>query len=304
LSTRPPPLPAASIPSHRPIRLFGIGLAMGFVDLIPGVSGGTIAFVAGIYADLLAAIRSFDGAFFGDLFKLRVKAAVSRVPWRFLLVLLAGIATSIVTFARAMHWALTEHEALVFAFFLGLVAASIVAVGGSIRWRRGVVAAGAAGMIAGLVVVRLVPAVMPHDPLTLFWSGAVAIMAMILPGISGSFVLLLLGQYEFLLRAVITLDVISLLAAASGGAIGLALFSRVVSWLLAAFRAVTVAALVGLMAGTLPVLWPVGPQTSVGQAVLLALAAAMGFALLSAFDHWRTRGNPVFRALLKTASKR
>jgi putative membrane protein len=270
---------------------------MGVADLIPGVSGGTIAFVAGIYTDLLAAIQAFDRHFFAELFRFRLRAAFERVPWRFLILLLGGIATAIATLSHLFRWALAEHQAVVFAFFLGLVAASIVAVGGTVRWRWAPLAAGVAGGVAGLIVVGLVPAVMPHDPLTLFWSGAVAIVAMILPGISGSFVLLLLGQYEFLLGAVATLDLGSILAAAAGGVAGLAVFARLLGWLLAAHREVTVAALVGVMAGSLRRLWPLDAHTGVGDAVILAAVAGAGFAALTLFDHWRTGANPLARAL-------
>ncbi len=232
------------------------GITMGAADVVPGVSGGTMAFIMGVYQELIDAIKSFDLGVIKLLLRLRLRAAAERVSWRFLTALLAGIGTAIISLAGVLTW-LLEHQAVyLYAFFFGLVLASIVAIGVHIKWSPGAVATLLAGTVAAYLIVGLVPVQMPHDALTLFLSAMVAITAMILPGISGSFLLLILGQYAYVLGAVKALDIVTLLPFGAGIVVGITGFARVLSWLLHHYHQMTITLLVGFMIGSLRKIWP------------------------------------------------
>ena len=171
------------------------GLAMGAADVVPGVSGGSMAFILGIYSTLLEAIAGFDLELLKLLAGGRWASAAARVHLGFLLPLLAGIFSSVLLLVRPITWLYEFHPVFLFAFFFGLIVGSIVLIARHAHWGASGLVAMALGAAGALVFVTRVPVTMPHDPFTLFWSGAVAIMAMILPGISGSFLLLVLGQY-------------------------------------------------------------------------------------------------------------
>lgn len=230
---------------------------MGAADLVPGVSGGTIAFVAGIYEELIHSIRAFDRRFAGLLLALRFREALNTVPWRFLGTVLAGILLAVVTLARGIQWMLQHQPELIWAFFFGLVAASVFVVRKRvIAWRGSTwIAAVAAGLLF-YVVVGLVPVKTPESPWFVFVCGVVAISAMILPGISGSFILVLLGKYEYLLAALNNRDLFTILVFASGAAVGILSVARGLAWIFKRHHDVTVAALTGLMAGSLRKVWP------------------------------------------------
>ena len=238
------------------LRLFLTGAAMGIADLIPGVSGGTIAFILGIYDALLSAIKSVNAHFFRALLTFKLKEAFSLIPWRFCIALGSGIGVAIFGMASTMKYLLENEPALLFAFFFGLVLASIITVSSTLKWNFAAVISLVLGAIAGYLIVGAVPSEMPHTPFNLFWSGAVAVMAMILPGISGSFILLVLGQYEYVLGAVTSFDIITILPLIVGIVLGIMWFSRVLSWTLKHYHVVTVAALVGFMVGSLRKIWP------------------------------------------------
>ena len=232
------------------------GLTMGAADVVPGVSGGTMAFIMGIYEELVDALKSFNWRLLVLLLLLRFRDAVAAIPWRFLVVLGAGIAAAVLALAGPIGWLLDHQPAPLFAFFLGLVLASIVTVAARLRWSATVVLSVLSGAGAAYWLVGLVPMAMPHDAMTLFVSGAVAITAMILPGISGSFILLILGQYEFAIDAVRDRDFLALLPLAAGAVCGILAFVRVLSWLLRRHRQITIALLIGFMAGSLRKIWP------------------------------------------------
>lgn len=238
------------------LRLLLTGIAMGGADLIPGVSGGTIAFILGIYEALLNAIKSFNGIFIRTLCKFKIKEALSLIPWRFIIPLGLGIAIAIFGMASTMHYLLKHEPVYLFSFFFGLVLASIITVGITVKWKIPSVVTLICGAAAGFLIVGLVQSEMPHTPLYLFFSGMVAIMAMILPGISGSFILLILGQYDHILGAVKQFDFLTILPVALGALIGITAFSRILSWLLKHYNSLTVAALVGFMVGSLRRIWP------------------------------------------------
>ncbi|MEX0588557.1 MAG: DUF368 domain-containing protein [Cyanobium sp.] len=247
------PPPAVQLP--RPYVLL-CGLAMGAADVVPGVSGGSMAFILGIYSTLLEAIAGFDLELLKLLGQGRWVAAAARVHLGFLVPLLAGLATSVLVLVRPITWLYEFHPVFLFAFFFGLIVGSILLIARHAHWGASGLVAMVIGAAGALVFVTRVPVTMPHDPFTVFWSGAVAIMAMILPGISGSFLLLILGQYQYVMEAVKGLDWPVLLPFALGCAVGLLSFVRLLQWLLQRWHGQTVALLVGVMAGSLWKIWP------------------------------------------------
>lgn len=237
--------------------LYAKGLAMGLADLVPGVSGGTIAFISGIYDELVATIAGLDR---GLLRTLRARGLAG--AWRagnlgFLAVLLAGVLTSVVGFAGVLHWLLANRPAELWAFFFGLVAASVPLVARRVADRRaGLWALGAAGTVIAAAVTSLPPLVRSDAPLLLAAAAAVAACAMILPGISGSFILLILGAYAPVIGALRAFDAVRIAAVALGVAAGLLAFSRLLRRLLARRRAATLSLLTGFLLGSLNALWP------------------------------------------------
>ncbi len=232
------------------------GMAMGAADVVPGVSGGTIAFISGIYGQLLEALARMPEGFL-LLLRGRVAEAWQRVHANFLLILLAGIATSIVTFARLITW-LLEHQAIpVWAFFFGLIAVSCWVVGRDVRrWGAGPVVMFVMGALCAWYITVASPISWGHDYLSLFFAGAIAICAMILPGVSGSFLLLLMGLYHFVLGAVKNLELGIIAVFALGCAFGLLCFARILRAALARFHDLTLAMLTGFMLGSLNKAWP------------------------------------------------
>jgi putative membrane protein len=299
------------------VRLFLTGAAMGTADPVPGVSGGTMAFILGVYEDLLRAIKSFDLTLLRLLLRLDIKGALAHVPWRFLLALGLGLGSAMLLLANIIGWLLANQREYLFAFFFGLVLASIIAIGARLRWSPLTGGMLVLGAVVALLIVIQIPLTMPHDPLTLFLSSAIAIVAMILPGISGSFILLILGQYETVINAVRTLDVLTLLPVAAGSIVGLLSFARLLSWLLNRYEQGTIAVLVGFMIGSLWKIWPwknvlEWRTNSHGEQMPLVETNALpdfgappfwvalglcivGFLLVSLLDHLQSKDNPVFR---------
>jgi len=237
--------------------IFLRGLLMGAADIVPGVSGGTIAFITGIYGTLLGSLRAFDLACLKMLLKGDIKAAWEHVDGSFLLVLLLGIATSILTLARFFSWLLEHHPVPLWAFFFGLILASALVLlrqveNWSVRRALSLFAGAGIAVAIGLSPVTGLEATLP----AIFLSGFLAICAMILPGISGSFILVLLGMYGTVLTAVTSLDLLFIVVFASGAAAGLMCFSRFLHWLLSRFHEATMALLTGFLFGSLTVVWP------------------------------------------------
>ena len=232
------------------------GVAMGTADVVPGVSGGSMAFILGIYGQLLEAVAGFDTVWLSLLRRGAWRQAAERVHLHFLLPLMAGLLGAVLLLVRPITWLYATHPAWLFALFFGLIVGSIVLIARHAHWGRSGLVAMVVGVLVALLVVTQVPVTMPHDPLTLFWSGAVAIMAMILPGISGSFLLLILGQYQHVLEAVKGLDLATLVPFACGALVGLVVFVRLLRWLLQRWHGQTVALLVGFMTGSLWKIWP------------------------------------------------
>jgi len=228
--------------------VFFRGMAMGVADLVPGVSGGTVAFITGIYDELLGTIAGLKVGLLRDLLRPGGVASVWRqANLNFLLVLLAGVGTSVLLFAGLLHHLLGTHPDLLWAFFFGLVAASIPLVGREAHWEAREWVLGAAGVAIAGFLTSLPPLAGSDSPAVLMACGAVAICAMILPGISGSFILLLLGAYGAVIGALKSFDLIR---------IGLLSFSRVLDRLLEKRRNETLAVLTGFLLGSLNALWP------------------------------------------------
>ena len=230
---------------------------MGAADIVPGVSGGSIALIAGIYQQLLDSINSFN---FENLILLRsfdFKKFYFNVNGSFLLSLLLGILTSIFALSKVITYLMNEHPIPLWSFFCGLILVSAFLILRDIkRWNLGVVIALAIGTAIAWWVTNLPPTTSPDALWFTFVAGAIAICAMILPGISGSFILLILGKYEMILKAVSDKDLFTLALFASGCVVGILSFSRVVSYLLRKFHSATIGLLSGFMLGSVNELWP------------------------------------------------
>ncbi len=229
---------------------------MGAADVVPGVSGGTIAFITGIYQRLLDAIRAFSPAAVQLLLRDGVTAFWLRVDGTFLLVLMAGIFTSVLLLARLITAALASYPTCVWAFFFGLIVASSWFLARQVNWRAATGLLFLAGLAIALVIGELRPTQLDVQPLIIFGSGALAICAMILPGISGSFILLLLGMYSNVLQALHEFDLGFIAIFAAGCGVGLLSFSHVLGFLLSRFHAQTLALLTGFLVGSLAMVWP------------------------------------------------
>ena len=233
------------------------GIGMGSADVVPGVSGGTIAFITGIYTELLDSIKSININALVTLFKQGPKAAWQAINGTFLFVLLLGVLTAILTLAKVIHYLLDQHGVLLWSFFFGLILASSLHMGKQIQqWHKGTFAALLIGALCAGFISIASPSSIEASYLNIFFAGSIAICAMILPGISGSFILLLMGLYAPVLAAVKGLQLDIMLIFAVGAGIGLMLFSRLLSWLLHHYKDLMFSLLTGFMLGALLKVWP------------------------------------------------
>lgn len=233
------------------------GIAMGAADIVPGVSGGTIAFISGIYEELIDSIGAIGPKTLRILFREGVAAAWRSFNGTFLLTLVLGILTSVFTLSTLISGLLHSHPEMLWSFFFGLIVISAIHIGRQIRqWRSGEIIAIGLGTVIAYGITAIAPAQLPMTPLTVFIAGAIAICAMILPGISGSFILLLLGMYANILGAVKSLDLLILVIFAGGCLTGLLGFTRFLSWLLHHHHGPALALLTGFMIGSLNKVWP------------------------------------------------
>ena len=234
------------------------GIAMGAADLVPGVSGGTVALITGIYGRLISAIASVGIDILSLVLRGRIAEAYKAIDGNFLLLLAAGIGTAIVGFAAILNWLLLHYPLPLWATFSGLVLASALSlVKQNYRsWRLRDWSFFTIG-VAVAVSVGLTQAIqMPLTPLGIFFAGSIAISAMILPGISGSFLLLLMGVYQPIIAAVVNLELVTLALFALGCGVGLIFFSKLLQRLLAVAEKATMATLFGFLLGSLVILWP------------------------------------------------
>lgn len=233
------------------------GLAMGAADVVPGVSGGTIAFISGIYEELIGSINNVNLGLIKVWKTDGFKAMWTKLNGNFLLALFIGIGVSVLSLAKGISWLLENEPILVWAFFFGLVVASIIIVGKSIeKWNIGAII----GLILGTVIAYYITTLPPNENSGsmpyLFFSGALAICAMILPGISGAFILVLLGSYKTILDAVHEYDFKTIAIVGAGAIIGLLSFARILKWMFNHHKNITLAVLTGFIFGSLPKIWP------------------------------------------------
>ena len=233
------------------------GMAMGAADVVPGVSGGTIALIVGVYERLLKAVGACTPEKLLWLLRGELRSTWRAIDGTFLICLIAGVLTSIAAFANLLGYLLEEHGELTWSFFFGLILVSVYIVGREVhRWNIWTLLLVALGTAFAYMITVAAPIQWSSAPLFIFLAGAIAICAMILPGISGSFVLVLLGLYATILGAVRSFDLAMLLIFAAGCGVGMLSFARLVSWLLDHARNATMAVATGLLIGSLNKVWP------------------------------------------------
>ena len=255
--------------------------------MVPGVSGGTMAFILGIYKTLIHSIKSFDMIFVNFLFSLEIKKAFHHTNWKFLLPLGTGILTAVFSLAKMISWLLHNQPVLLWSFFFGLILASIITVSRQFhKWTVSMLLFMLSGAAITYFLIGTVPSASPNTPLFLFLSGALAICAMILPGISGAFILVLLGKYQHILEAVSNRDIYVLLIVASGAGMGILAFVRLLNWLLKKHYDVTIALLTGLMIGSLRKVWPWKKTTCCLTNTHQAVAQTLDINFIP--DYWTT----------------
>lgn len=244
------------------------GLAMGAADVVPGVSGGTIAFITGIYEELIASINNIN---FGAVKVLRKEGFVAfwkHINGTFFAFLLAGIAISILSLANLVLYLLETHPVLIWSFFFGLIIASTILIGKTIqKWNLPVITFFALGTLAALYISSIQTIASVDATWYLFLSGCIAICAMILPGISGSFILVLMGSYHIVLGAIEGRQYGILLVFMAGCLVGILSFARLLKFLFDRYKEITIATLTGFMLGSLYKVWPW--KVNIGDAPLV-----------------------------------
>jgi putative membrane protein len=301
------------------------GICMGAADIVPGVSGGTMALILGIYEELLDAIKSVNFKLAGLVLRFKVKEVLAIFPWAFLLALGVGLVVAVAGLTHIVDHALHHHKLLLFAFFFGLIIASVISLGAKFAWNaRSII-----GLLCGTVVGFTVAGMLKHPTPDTTWmivvSGMIGICAMILPGISGSFLLLLMGKYSTVIGALKSLlsgDLSALsivIPFGIGALIGIMSFSRVVSWTLNRWHNVTLAVMTGFIVGSLRKIWPFKGDVLqtiekvhsdgaievleiranalpdfASKEFLIALGLAiLGFVLITLLDHLHEKKNPI-----------
>ena len=271
---------------------------MGAADVVPGVSGGTIAFISGIYEELLDSINAVNFSLLKVIKKDGIKKAWQLVNGNFLVALVLGIGISVVSLAKSLSWLLENNPIPLWAFFFGLVVASILLVAKQIpKWNIKIVLALLIGAIVAFLITQI-PASSVSEPsmFLLLLSGALAISAMILPGISGAFILVILGTYKFILTAVHERDLKTILIVGIGAIIGLLSISRLLKYIFTHYKNLTLAVLTGFIIGALGKIWPwkdalennISPSNYTGnnQIVLAIFLAIAGFLLITILEKW------------------
>lgn len=231
---------------------------MGASDIVPGVSGGTMAFILGIYEELIDSIRTVgQPKFLRAVFQFRIREIFQILNWPFLTAVAFGIFFAILTLSSGLEWLLLNQPVLLWSFFFGLVLASVYTVSKRIKqWNLQLGVVMLVGAIAAYILVGAVPVQTPNSWWFLIFSGALAICAMILPGISGAFILVLLGKYQFVLNAINQRDILTILFVGIGAVVGLVTFAQVIGYFFNRYHDYTVAVLIGLMVGSLRKIWP------------------------------------------------
>jgi putative membrane protein len=290
------------------------GFCMGAANVVPGVSGGTMALILGIYEELIHAIRSLNLRFLRLIAMLKIREAFSSVSWPFLLSVCLGVLVATLSLAEALSWLLFTYPVVVWSFFFGLILSSIFTVGRVVReWRIPTFVAIGVGAVGAYFLFGMIPVATPNAAWFLILSGFLAICAMILPGISGAYILVLLGKYHYTLEALNNRDFQSLFLLMVGAVAGLLSFVRVLDWLLKRYYDLTMAILIGLMLGSLRRIWPwketlttfidshgnevpalqvnILPPGLDTEVVLAFLFMLLGFVVVVALNYWEHKKN-------------
>ncbi|MDH5604572.1 MAG: DUF368 domain-containing protein [Cyclobacteriaceae bacterium] len=238
--------------------LFLKGIAMGAANVIPGVSGGTIAFITGIYEDFISSLKAFDTKALSLLLHLKTGEFARHINLRFLTVLMSGVVFSLFTVGKLLDYLFIEFSLYVWSFFFGLIAVSVLSVGRTIvKWTVPVITWGIVGIVVAVILALMTPASENSNFIYLIICGIVAIASMILPGLSGSFVLILMGNYQLImLQAIPSLNFSIIIPVAIGAVVGFILLSHVISFFLKKFHDVTISTLTGFILGSLIIIWP------------------------------------------------
>jgi len=283
--------------------LYAKGIGMGAADVVPGVSGGTVAFITGIYEELIDSLKSINGDAVKLLLRFRLIEFWKNINGSFLIVVLAGIATSLLSLSKLMTYFLEYHPIQIWSFFFGLIlVSSPLILRDILKWNLFTSLSFVAGVAIAYLITVLSPTETPTNLGFIFFCGALAICAMILPGISGAFILLLIGKYEYMINALISFDLPVIMVFVLGCFLGLLGFSRFLSWILTHYRFPTLALLAGFMIGSLNKVWPWKEVIAYrinheGQQV-----AALDRSILPAFYFEKTGADPqLFQAILFAA---
>ena len=238
--------------------LFLKGIAMGIANVIPGVSGGTIALVTGIYEELINSLKSFDKTAFKYLFKLDFNSFIKYTNFYFISAVFGGSIVSVFSIASLFKYLFNFYPLFIWAFFFGLIFFSIIVIGKTIKkWNLSSISSLLFGLIVAILFTYISPANENDNLLFVFLCGIIGITGMILPGLSGSFILILLGNYELLLvKAVTDLNIMILSVFFIGSVVGVIMFSHVLAWLLKKYKDQTLAVLTGFITGSLMLIWP------------------------------------------------
>ena len=235
------------------------GMAMGAADVVPGVSGGTIAFISGIYEELIGTLNNINFSLLKHLKTDGLKSTWKKANGPFLLALLSGVFVSIVSLVKGVEWVLEHHPILLWSFFFGLILASIVYIGKQIKTTAKdfkIFVAIAIGAVIAYLITTINPSETSDTNLFLFFAGALAICAMILPGISGAFILVIIGAYAPVLEAINSRNLKTILIFGAGAVVGLLSFSKLLKWLFEKYHRITLAVITGFMIGSLNKIWP------------------------------------------------
>jgi putative membrane protein len=242
---------------QNPFSLFLIGFCIGAANIVPGVSGGTIALLAGIYRELISGVKNGIDDAIKLLPRFRIQEFISRTPWTFFISLGVGLVTATFTLSAFLEHAISNFPVTTWSFFFGLIVASIVIVAPRIESFNAVTVSGfLIGAIGSFFLLGLIPVQTPSNYFFYFLSGAIAISAMILPGLSGSFILLLLGKYSQVLDAVTDVNIPILVAVGLGAVVGLGAFSHILNYIFSHYKDLTLSILIGIMLGSLRKVWP------------------------------------------------
>ncbi len=289
------------------VGLFIRGFIIGCTDIVPAISGGTMALILGIYEELIASIKAvFNREAIRLALRLKIGQAMALIPWQFLTAVAVGILTAVFSMSFFLKWTLHHYPSLLWGLFFGLVMAAAWIVRKRVgHWRIPQVVGLVIGAVFAFVLVGLVPAQTPDTWWFWFLSGVIAVCAMILPGPAGSFVLVLLGKYEQLLAAVTDMRIGILLLVIAGAGTGMLCFAQLLNWLLKKAHDTTVAVLMGLMIGALRKLWPWGALAQLtyhqyGASALPmpwhilwpALLMAIGFGAVLILEHLAPKSGP------------